>query len=117
MMSETFRNLLSDHAATILTHIGLVDGTGTEISGGNPAYARKAVEWTEAEDGSISPTLDLVFDIPAGKTVAGWRAYSAGSGGPDYGGASFENQEVYSGQGNYRLLASQTAIQIESIAE
>lgn len=116
MMSEAFRNLLSDYAAAILTHIGLVDETGTEIQGGDPAYARKPVEWTAAADGLIRPTLDLVFDVPANTTVAGWRAYSALAGGADYGGGEFAAPEVYSGQGNYRLLAAQTGISVDAAA-
>lgn len=108
-MNATYRNLIATAGANAITHIGLVDGNGDELSGGSPAYARKAVTWTAAADGLIRPTANLLFNVPAGSTVAGWRGYSALSGGTDYEGADL-TPEVYAGQGDYTLLAAGTGI-------
>lgn len=54
-------------------------GTG-EISGGSPAYARKAVSWAAASNGQSTATV--TFDVASGVTVAGvglWTAATAGS--------------------------------------
>lgn len=108
-MTEAYRNSIADHGATLITHIGLVDDLGNELTGGSPAYARKPVTWTAAAAGSISPTADTTFDVPAGATVGGWRGYSALTLGTDYGGADLTH-EVFAGQGTYQLLAAGTAI-------
>ena len=108
-MSEGYRNAIADHGASLITHIGLVDGTGTELTGGDPAYARKAVTWTSASGGTIRPDADLTFDIPEDTTVGGWRGYSASTEGTDYGGKALA-QETYTNQGTYNLLAAETGI-------
>ncbi len=108
-MNATYRNAIADHGGSLITHIGLVDETGTELSGGDPAYARQAVSWTSASDGTIRPDADLTFNVPASTTVGGWRGYSASTGGTDYGGADL-TQETYEGQGEYKLLAASTGI-------
>lgn len=108
-MSTGYRNDIADYGGTLITHIGLVDDTGTEISGGDPAYARQAVTWTSASDGTIRPDADLTFNIPSGTTVGGWRGYDASTAGTDYGGADL-TEESYASQGEYTLLASGTGI-------
>jgi hypothetical protein len=80
-----------------MTHIGLCIVNGTEISGGSPAYARKAVTWVASAAGIIRPNADLTFDIPAV------------TGGTAYGGADLTN-EVFGGQGTYKLLAASTGV-------
>jgi len=107
-MSETYRNAIADAGGALITHIGLVNSSGVEISGGG--YARQAVTWTTANDGIIRPTADLVFNIPAGTTVGGWRGFSASTAGTNYGGADLTN-ETFAGAGQYKLLASGTGIQ------
>jgi hypothetical protein len=106
-MSEEYKNAIADYGASLITHIGLVDESGTELSG--TGYARKAVTWTDAEDGVIRPTADITFDIPAGATVAGWRGFSASTEGTNYGGGDLL-VEIFGGVGQYELLASGTGI-------
>lgn len=108
-MSEGYKNAIADYGGSLITHIGLVDETGTEISGGSPAYARQAVTWTSASGGTIRPNADLTFNVPSGTTVAGWRGYSALTGGTNYGGADLP-QETFANQGKYTLLAASTGI-------
>jgi hypothetical protein len=108
-MSEGYRNAIGDAGAALISHIGLVDETDTELTGGSPAYARQAVTWVAASGGIIRPNADLTFNVPAGKTVAGFRCYSLVSGGTNYGGEDLTN-EVYTNQGTYKLLAASTGI-------
>ena len=110
-MNESYQNAIQNHGATLLTHIGLVNGSGTEISGGS--YARKAVSWTAAAAGLIRPTANLVFDIPAGATVAGWRAFTASTGGTNHGGGALTSA-TYSNAGTYTLTAASTGIDINN---
>ena len=106
-MDINYRNAIADHGAGLISHIGLVDGSGTEISGGS--YARQAVTWTSASSGTVRPSSDLTFDVPAGATVGGWRGYSASTGGTNYGGEDLTN-ESYTNEGQYKLIASSTGI-------
>lgn len=111
-MNVVYRNAIGDHGASLVTHIGLVDELGDEIAGGD--YARQAVTWTSAgsgddDDGTIRPTADVVFNIPASTTVGGWRGFSASTGGIDYGGQTLQ-QESFNNEGEYTLRADGTAI-------
>lgn len=108
-MTPTYLNVIAAYGGTLITHIGLVNFSGVEISGGSPAYARRAVVWTAASGGVIRPTIDLVFNVPAGGVVAGWRGYSAAVGGTDYGGADV-TLETFAAQKTYRLLSTLTSI-------
>lgn len=111
-MATGYLNAIADDGAALITHIGLVDETGTEITGGSPAYARQAVTWVAASNGTIRPNADLTFNIPAGETVGGWRGYSASSAGTNYGGDDYDagDRETYANQGQYTLLAASTGI-------
>ena len=106
-MDVNYRNTIADYGAGLVTHIGLVDGTGTEISGGT--YARQAVTWTSASSGTVRPNADLTFDVPAGTTVGGWRGFSALTAGTNYGGETLAN-ESYTNAGEYKLVAANTGI-------
>jgi len=106
-MTEGYRNAIANHGGGLITHIGLVNGSDVELSGGT--YARKAVTWVTAANGVIRPNADLSFDVPAGATVAGWRGFSALTSGTNYGGESL-TEETFAGAGQYKLLASGTGI-------
>lgn len=51
---------------------------GTEVAGGSPAYARKALSWGAPANGVITATA--TFDVPA-CTVVGTGIFSAATGG------------------------------------
>jgi hypothetical protein len=57
--------------------------TGTnELTGGSPAYARKALAWAAAASGSKATSAGVVFDVAAGSTVAFfgmWDAVTTGN--------------------------------------
>jgi hypothetical protein len=113
-MNTTFLDAMATQADVLITHIALF-GDGSEVTGGSPAYARKAVTWTApAGDGLIRPNANLVFDIPAAGKVDEWRGFSASSGGTDYGGAVL-TEETFAGQGTYTLLAASTGIDFDAV--
>jgi hypothetical protein len=54
----------------------------SEVAGGSPAYARKAVTWTAGGvDGVATATLAGPFDVPADTTITHIGLWTAASGG------------------------------------
>jgi hypothetical protein len=84
---DTMLEALDETQAAGIDFLGLHSAfpgdTGTnELTGGAPAYARKAAAWGAASGGSKALTGTAVFDVPAGATVAwvsGWDAVTAGN--------------------------------------
>ena len=77
----------------------------SEILGGSPAYARKALAWGTAASGAT--TVTVTFDVPTGVTVAGAGLWSAATGGTFVGGGTVASQ-AFSGQGTYSLTVTYT---------
>lgn len=77
-------------------------GSGGEVTGGSPAYARQGCVWGPAGSGNIDLTGTEVFDIPAGTTVRRLGFFTALTAGTYYGDAELVD-EVYAGQGTYTL--------------
>ena len=111
-MNATFVNALASHGASLITHIGLVNGSGVELSGGT--YARLPVTWTGAA-GIKTPSTDLLFNVPAGATVAAWRGYSTLTGGTDYDGKAVTSTP-FTNAGTYNLRSSLTNITVAVVA-
>lgn len=113
-MTEAFRHYLMGpgNGVEVITHIGLVNGSGDELSGGS--YARVAVTWAAASGGFRRPNANLTFNVPAG-VVAGWRGFTASSGGTNYGGEAL-TEETFAEAGQYTLLAASTGIQLRNPA-
>lgn len=105
-MSTAYLTVVANAGKAAVTHVGLVDGGGTEIVGGS--YARQAVTWNEGS-GLLQLSGDELFDIPAGAIVAGWRGFDALTLGTNYGGASLTSQ-TFATAGQYKLLAASTSI-------
>lgn len=90
------KNVMLDAVTPNLTHASLhsasTGGTGAnELTGGSPAYARKAITWGSASGGSVANTAQLVFDIPAGASVAYvgfWSAVTSGTFRGDFAASS-----------------------------
>lgn len=78
--------------------------TGTnEVSGGSPAYARKAITWNAASAGNLDNNANPVFDVPGSTTVTHFGLWSASTGGTFYGGDALSANETFSSQGTYTL--------------
>jgi len=105
--STAAKNSMLDHLGTEVVYASLHsadpgDSGTNEISGGSPAYARKAITWNAATGGSMDDSNTPVFDVPASTTVAFVGFWSAVSGGTFYGSADVTN-EVFTAQGTYTL--------------
>ena len=88
--NHVYFRFLAEQSKSVLKYVGIVDKNGNELDYTN--YKRQSVEWEVAEDGTMTPTKDLVFDIPGSGNekepiiVAGWRLYDKKTGGTDFGG-------------------------------
>jgi hypothetical protein len=104
-MNATYLAAIAGHGAGLITHLGLVNEAGVELSGGG--YARLPVTWTGTA--TKAPSANLLFTVGAGAQVAGWRGFSALTGGTNYGGAVLTTRN-YTNAGTYELLAASTNI-------
>lgn len=101
------KNSMLDHLGTEIGFVGLLDETDTEITGGSPAYARKAITWAAAGasvQGEMAASNQPIFDVPASTTVSKVIFMSLVTGGTKYGEADVDN-EVFTNQGTYTLTS------------
>jgi len=101
------KNAMLDALAGLAVFVSLHEGDpgdngANEISGGAPAYVRKAITWNPAAAGSLDSSNAPVLDVGAGKTVLYVGFWSAESGGTFYG-AALVTEEVFGAQGTYTL--------------
>lgn len=106
-LNATALNLMLDAFGVAADYVSLhtdVVGSGntSEVSGGSPAYARKAHTWNAAAAGAMDNSNQPVFDIPAGTTVRRLGFQSDVTAGTYYGDAELTD-EVFAGQGTYTL--------------
>ena len=108
-LNDTARNLMLDQLGTLAVFASLHTaspgaGGANEVSGGSPAYARKAVTWSAAAGSAKATSNAPVFDVPAGTTVAFVGLWSLATGGVFYGYFDVTD-EVFAGQGTYTLTS------------
>jgi hypothetical protein len=89
-----------------LTTTAPTSTSGTEVSGGSPAYARKPISWPGATAGVMTATA-LVFDVPASTTVVGYENFDALTAGNYRDGASITSQ-TFASQGTYTVTPTYT---------
>jgi hypothetical protein len=114
-LNDDAKNSMLDHIGTEILYISLHtdvlgSGSGNEVTGGTPAYARKAPAWAAADTGSMAMSNDPVFDIPPSTTVrrAGFFGHLTNAT-PYYGDGELVD-ESYTGQGTYTLTAATLSI-------
>jgi hypothetical protein len=83
-------------------------GLLNELTGGSPAYARKPAVFNAASAGARALNADVVFDIPAGASVAYVGHWSAIAG--TFEGSQIVTTETYAAQGQYTLKATTTQL-------
>lgn len=110
VQTAAMKNLLADAYKAAATHAALYTtapgaSAGTEVTGGSPAYARKALAWSASSNGVTSATV--TFDVPSGTTVVGAGVHSAATAGTYYDGTSVTSQ-AFSSQGTYQLTLTYT---------
>jgi hypothetical protein len=101
------KNEMLDALGALITHAGLhtaqpSTGTPNEVTGGSPAYARKAITWGAAGSGTMDSSNAPVFDVPADTTVTHVGFWSASSGGTLLAWHDAVD-EVFGAQGTYTL--------------
>ena len=107
MLNAIAGNAASDAPITHASlHTAYPASSANELTGGSPAYARKAVTWeavagTEAA-GSLDMTNAPVFDVPGGVTVAAVGFWSAVTGGTLMAHGDVTD-EVFASQGQYTV--------------
>jgi hypothetical protein len=110
LQTASIKNSLAERYAALGAFAALYStvpgaSAGTELSGGTPAYARKALTWGAAADGKVTATA--TFDVPSGATVAGAGIHSAATGGTYLDGGAVTTQ-AFSSQGTYTLTLTFT---------
>lgn len=110
IQTAAMKNALATAYDVAASHVALyttVPGgsAGTEVTGGSPAYARKAITWGAPSNGVISGTV--TFDVPAGTTVVGAGVHDAVSAGNYLDGAAVTSQ-AFATQGTYALTVTAT---------
>lgn len=85
------------------------DNGANEVSGGSPAYVRKAITWNAADAGAMDDSNAPAFDVPASTTISWVGFWSAESGGTFYGSANVTD-EVFAAQGTYTLTDADVSL-------
>lgn len=98
-LSETLLNAATNGIKGAFSHVGLLQDS-TELTGGSPAYARKAISYGSPSGGDVTATV--TFDVPAGSTVNQVGFYTASSGGAPVHTEVVE-AEIFAAQGTYEL--------------
>lgn len=122
--TDTMKNTVADAYAGAADYAALYStvpsgsSPGTELAGGSPAYARKAITWGAA--GAVGPLgsgsqpatpgvcyAQVTFDVEAGDTVAGAGVHTAVTAGTYLDGGAVTSQ-AFATQGTYVLNLSYT---------
>lgn len=78
-----------------------------EVTGGSPAYARKAMNWGAASASAITGVP--VFDVPSGTTVTWFGVtVSATAGTADVRDSVAVTSQAFASQGTYTVTATYT---------
>lgn len=118
IQTGTMKSVLSDAYKAAATHAALYNvipgatvTTGQEISGGSPAYARKALSWGSSSSGVVSASA-VTFDVASGTTVLGAGVHNSAtiSGSPDttYRDGAGVTSQAFASQGTYQLTLTYT---------
>src|SRR5512139_3713218 len=86
------------YAALFTADPGTSGSVTGEVTGGSPAYARKAITWGAPTNGVITATV--TFDVPTGTTVAFAGVCTASTGATLIDRVAVTSQ-AFSSQGTY----------------
>jgi hypothetical protein len=90
-------------ATFVSLHTADPGASGTsEVTGGSPAYARKAITWGTPSSSAVTNSAQVVFDVPA-TTIRFLGYWSAATGGTFYGSRPLDANQTYATQGTYTL--------------
>jgi hypothetical protein len=110
------RNVMLNQLATVATRWalhtgdpGAADTATNEVTGGSPAYARKAVAWNTAGSGIATQNGDVVLDVPA-CTVAWVSLWN--TGGTVRYLKKDVTDEVFAAQGTYTIKGTTSTLDV-----
>jgi hypothetical protein len=87
---------------------GTADAATNEVTGGSPAYARKALSWG-APSASAIVSGATVFDVPSGTTVTYFGVASSSTAAAATVGDSVSvTSQAFASQGTYTVTATYT---------
>lgn len=89
---------------------GAANTASNEVTGGSPAYARKAVAWNAASGGIATQNGDVVLDIPAGTTVS-WLSLWNTAGTVRYLKKDVTD-EAFGAQGTYTIKGTTSTLDL-----
>ncbi len=106
-LSDNAKNAMLDHLASLAVWVSAHTASGgttgaNEVTGGSPAYARKAITWAAASGGALDSSSTPVLDIPGGTTITHIGLFSASTAGTWYGEADIVD-EAFGAQGTYTI--------------
>jgi hypothetical protein len=81
----------------------------SEVTGGSPAYARKAITWASPSNGSVATSANLVFDVPGSTTISYIGYWTAETSGTFLGSRALDTPQTFATQGTYTLTAGNVA--------
>lgn len=96
MFTDAARNaMISAEGTTHLSLHSAYSATGAnELSGGSPAYARKAVSYGTASSGAKAQSANVAFDVPASASVRFVGRWTALTGGTFLGMEAINGSEL-----------------------
>ncbi len=108
-MIDAERNAIADAEAGRLLFVSLHTASpsttgANEVTGGSPAYARKAATWN-ASAGGTATANQVTFDVPAG-TYTHFGVWTALTAGTFRGGNPLAANQTISSQGQILLTIS-----------
>jgi hypothetical protein len=95
----------ADYAALFTADPGSTGSVTGEVTGGSPAYARKAITWGAPSAGVV--TAQVTFDVPPGVTITFAGVCSASTGANLLDKAAITSQN-FANQGTYVLTLTAT---------
>ncbi len=103
------RNAIADTEAARLVYVSLHTAdpgtTGaSEVTGGSPAYARKALTFTAAATGTAA-AAEVTFDVPTG-TYTHFGTWTALTVGTFRGGNLLATSQAFTAQGQLKVTVS-----------
>lgn len=113
ILTVAARNLMCTAYSTNIGKFGALtttapgSTTGTELSGGSPAYARIAPSWSAAASSAITVSAALAFNVGSGNTVVGFEFFDAATVGNYLDGCGITSQ-LFSSQGTYSITPTYT---------
>jgi hypothetical protein len=104
LMATAYSTNIGKYGALVSTAPGST--TGTEISGGSPAYARVVPAWSGAS-ASVITAGSMLFNVPSGASIVGFEFFDAATAGNYLDGTTVTTQ-AFASQGTYSVVPTYT---------